>query len=109
MTDKKDDGKVKAIRQGIVIKTEEDVEVKVADPNVVKAVEHLLDLVKTCVITEVVFVGVGDDTTSIRSIVGRSKHPFILSKQIEVANMLYNEDAIYPILLGEEHYESLDE
>lgn len=107
MTEKKDT-KIRAIHKGITIPTDEE-EVKVADPTVVKAVEHLLDLVKACVITEVVFVGVGDDTTSIRSIVGCSKHPFILSKQIDVANMLYNEDVIYPILLGEEHYEDLDE
>ena len=107
MVDKKDT-KIRAIHKGITIPTDEE-EVKVADPIVVKAVEHLLDLVKTCVITEVVFVGVGDDTTTIRSIVGRSKHPFILSKQLEVANMLYNEDAIYPILLGEEHYEDLED
>lgn len=40
MTDKKDDGKVKAIRQGIVIKTEEDT------PEVKEPVQSVVDTLK---------------------------------------------------------------
>lgn len=51
MTEKKDT-KIRVIHKGITIPTDE-AEVKVANPNLVAAVEALLEEVKSCRITEV--------------------------------------------------------
>lgn len=107
MTEKKDT-KIRAIHKGITLPTEPD-EVKVANPNLVAAVESLLENVKECRITEVCFVGVGDSMDTMRSIAGICKHPFLMSNQLEVLNMLYKEEVIYPILLNADHYEDTDD
>lgn len=107
MTNKKDT-KIRAIHKGIQLPTETE-EVKVANPNLIAAVEALLEEVKNCRITEVCYVGVGDNSDTMRGIAGVCKHPFLMSKQLEVLNMLYNEEVVYPILLSPDHYEDFDE
>lgn len=107
MTDRKDP-KIRAIHKGIRLPTEE-VEVKVANPNLVAVVEGLLEGVKSCRITEVCYVGVGDNGDTMRGIAGVCKYPFIMSSQLTVLDMLYKEEVIYPILLGPDHYESMED
>ena len=98
------DKKVRAIHKGIQLPTAED-EVKVPNPNLVSAVEVLLDYVKNCTVTEVCYVGVGDNSDTVRAIAGVSRLPFLMSSQLEVLHMLYKEEVIYPILLNADHYE----
>ena len=105
MTDKKDT-KIRGIHKGIQLPTDEELPV---DPHLISAIEALLDNVKKGIITEVCYVGVGDKMDSVRGMAGSSKHPFILSKQLEVLNMIYNEEIVYPILLSRDYYEDIDE
>ena len=107
MVDKKDP-KIRAIHKGITIPTDEE-EVKVANPNLVAAVEALLEEVKACRITEVCYVGVGDNSDTMRGIAGVCKQPFLMSSQLGVLDMLYKEEVIYPILLNADHYEDLED
>ena len=107
MVDKKDT-KIRAIHKGIQLPTAED-EVKVPNPNLVSAVEALLDHVKNCVVTEVCYVGVGDNSDTVRAIAGVSRLPFLMSSQLDVLNMLYKEEVIYPILLNADHYEDVED
>ena len=107
MTEKKDP-KIRAIHKGITIPTDTE-EVKVANPNLVAVVEALLEEVKSCRITEVCYVGVGDNSDTMRGIAGVSKHPFLMSSQLGVLDMLYKEEVIYPILLNADHYEDLED
>jgi hypothetical protein len=106
MTDKKDT-KIRAIHKGIQIPTDEPV-TKVANPNLVAAIESLLENVKSCTVTEVCYVAVGDNSDTMRAIAGVSKQPFLMYSQLEVLNMLYKEEVVYPILLNPEYYEDLD-
>lgn len=105
MTEKKDT-KIHAIHRGIQLPTEEEVKI---DLNLITAIESLLECVKSGRITEVCYVGVGDKMDSVRGMVGVSKQPFLLSKQIETLNMIYNEEVIYPILLSPDYYEAAEE
>jgi hypothetical protein len=107
MVDKKDT-KIRAIHKGITIPTEEE-EVRVANPDLVAVVEGLLEEVKSCRITEVCYVGVGDNSDTMRGIAGVCKHPFLMSSQLGVLDMLYKEEVIYPILLNADHYEDLED
>jgi hypothetical protein len=104
----KKDTKIRAIHKGIIIPTDEE-EVKVANPNLVAVVEALLEEVKACRVTEVCYVGVGDNSDTMRGIAGVSKQPFIMASQLDVLQTLYKEEVIYPILLSVEHYEEIDE
>lgn len=106
MTDKKDT-KIRAIHKGIHLPTED--EVKVANPHLVAAVESLLNDVKSCVVTEVCWVAVGDNQDTTRAIAGVCKHPFLMSAQLGTLDMLYKEEVIYPILLNAGHYEDVGE
>ena len=107
MTDKKDT-KIRAIHKGITIPTNTE-EVKVANPNLVAVVEALLEEVKSCRITEVCYVGVGDNSDTMRGIAGVCKHPFLMAAQLDVLQMLYKEEVIYPILLNADHYEDTED
>lgn len=107
MVDKKDP-KIRAIHKGIQLPTDEQ-EVKVPNPSLVSAVEALLEHVKNCTVTEVCYVGVGDNSDTVRAIAGVSRLPFLMSSQLEVLNMLYKEEVIYPILLNSDHYEDMDD
>ena len=107
MTEKKDT-KIRAIHKGITIPTDIE-DVKVANPNLVAAVEALLEEVKACRVTEVCYVGVGDNSDTMRAIAGVCKNPFIMSSQLGVLDMLYKEEVIYPILLNADHYEDLED
>lgn len=107
MVDKKDT-KIRAIHKGITIPTDTE-EVKVANPNLVAVVEALLEEVKSCRITEVCYVGVGDNSDTMRGIAGVCKQPFLMSSQLGVLDMLYKEEVIYPILLNADHYEDMEE
>ena len=107
MTEKKDT-KIRAIHKGIQLPTAEE-EVKVADPRLIAAVEALLEGVKSCNVTEVCYVGVGDNSDTMRAIAGVCKNPFIMSSQLGVLDMLYKEEVIYPILLNADHYEDLED
>ena len=98
------DKKVRAIHKGIQLPAAED-EVKVINPNLVAAIESLLEHVKSGRITEVCYTGVGNNMDSVRGMAGSSKYPFLLSSQLEVLDMLYKEEVIYPILLNADHYE----
>lgn len=61
MVDKKDDGKVKAIRQGIVIKTEEDTpEVKESNQAVVETLKRLLAEAEKGYVQELAYSVCGD-------------------------------------------------
>ena len=106
MTDKKDT-KIRAIHKGMQLPTEDVV--KVANPNLVAVVEGLLEEVKNCRITEVCYVGVGDNSDTMRGIAGVCKHPFLMSSQLGTLDMLYKEEVIYPILLSPDHYESMED
>jgi hypothetical protein len=108
MTDKPKDTKIRAIHKGIQLPTEEPV-TKVANPNLVAAIEALLEEVKNCVVTEVCWVAVGDNSDTMRGIAGVCKHPFLMSSQLTVLDMLYKEEVVYPILLNADHYEDIDE
>ena len=101
----KKDSKVYAIHKGVAIPTED----VVVDPNLIDSVESLLGHIKTGRITEVCYVGVGDEMDSVRGMAGRSKNPFLLSNQLGVLDMLYKEEVIYPILLNADHYEDMEE
>jgi len=107
MVDKKDT-KIRAIHKGIQLPTEDPV-AKVANPNLVAAIEALLSEVKSCGVTEVCWVAVGDNSDTTRGIAGVCKHPFLMSSQIGVLDMLYKEEVIYPILLSTDHYEDLED
>jgi hypothetical protein len=102
------DKRVRAIHKGIQLPIAED-EVKVPNPNLVAAVEALLEHVKNCTVTEVCYVGVGDNSDTMRAIAGVCKMPFLMSSQLEVLNMLYKEEVIYPILLNADHYEDAED
>ena len=104
MVDKKDT-KIRAIHKGIQLPTEE-VEI---DLHLVSVIESLLEHVKSGRITEVCYTGVGNKMDSVRGMAGVSKYPFLLSKQLETLNMLYNEEVIYPILLSPDHYEDTED
>lgn len=107
MTEKKDP-KIRAIHKGIQLPTDEQ-EVKVPNPSLVSAVEALLEHVKSCTVTEVCYVGVGDNSDTVRAIAGVSRLPFLMSSQLGVLDMLYKEEVIYPILLNADHYEDVED
>lgn len=106
MTEKKD-AKIRAIHKGIQLPTED--EVKVPNPHLISVVEALLDEVKSCRITEVCYVGVGDSSDTMRGIAGVCTNPFIMSAQLGVLDMLYKEEVIYPFLLNADHYEEMED
>lgn len=55
------------------------------------------------------YVGVGDNSDTMRGIAGVCKQPFLMSSQLGVLDMLYKEEVIYPILLNADHYEDMEE
>lgn len=77
---------------------------KKANERALASVDLLREEVLKGNVTEVIYIAVGDDGYTLRALVGDSTQPFLLSKQLDVAKLLYNEERIFPLLLSEEYY-----
>jgi hypothetical protein len=96
MTDNEDKNKVRPIRKGISISTEEVEEKAEPDLRMVKAIEDMLEKAKTGDLKEFVFIGLTDDNLIYSGFLGVAFDPHAMYAQIMHTATLYYDNVFYP-------------
>ncbi len=100
MTDNEDKNKVRPIRKGISISTEEVEEKAEPDIRMVKILSDMLEKAKTGELKEFVFIGLNSENLIYSGMLGVAFDPHVMYAQIMHMATLYYDNTFYPIIEG---------